>query len=113
MSKEGTFKDVLESAQAPMLINDTNGVILESNEKAAELVGYSTEELLNRHFSTFTPVESMDAVRASFEEILLKGVSCQEGQLRRKDGTIVRIEASGVLVDYMGKKAVLILARKI
>jgi PAS domain S-box-containing protein len=68
---------------------DTSGHILSWNEGARRIKGYTADEIIGRHFSTFYPAEDIAAGKPKWElEIAVReGRYEEEGWRLRKDGT--------------------------
>jgi PAS domain S-box-containing protein len=69
---------------------DPAGIIVSWNEGAQRIKGYSAEEIVGRHFSTFYPAEEVAAGKPAWElEVAMReGVFEEEGWRVRKDGTL-------------------------
>jgi PAS domain S-box-containing protein len=68
---------------------DTGGYILSWNEGARRIKGYTAEEIIGRHFSTFYPADDLAAGKPKWElEVAVReGRFEEEGWRVKKDGT--------------------------
>jgi len=104
---EEKYRALLDHASDAILLADTSGAILQTNQKAAELLGYSKEELLRLHFTQLHPPQGLAWERENFSEILKKGAAPpHDSIILRKDGKEVPVEITGSTVEYAGKKVV-------
>lgn len=110
---EQKYRTLFEQAGDAILIFEPDDeTILEANERACQLYGYSREDLVGRSIKSF----STDVARG--EEKL--GEVLNEGLLnnyvtvqRRKDGTPLHLVISASLIDYEGRTVVMSLNRDV
>ena len=115
---ERRYRTLFESAGDAIFIIDIEGEkagdIVEANPAAAEMHGYSMEELLKLNL-----VKDLDAPDATAEapqriERILQGEWIQdEINHRKKDGTLFPVEISAGLIEYMGRRYILAIDRDI
>jgi two-component system cell cycle sensor histidine kinase/response regulator CckA len=87
---------ILTASRDGIIVED-NGKVVYTNESYAQMLGYDTpEDIVGRHISEILPTE--EAKRMSeFGEARLRGESppsIYEFQAKRKDGSLIRVEAS-------------------
>jgi PAS domain S-box-containing protein len=91
---ESRFKQLSDSGLLGFFFADIHGRILDANESAIRMMGYSREEILAGHvrWDVITPPEQMDMDLARVEELIRNG-SCTpyEKQYIRKDGSRVDV----------------------
>ena len=90
---------ILRTARDGFWIIDDQGRILDTNESLAQMLGYSTDELLSLTVSDLEAVETAVEVSLHIARIQERGHERFESQLRRKDGQIIDIEASATCLD--------------
>lgn len=88
------FQSIISSSMDGFLLVDLSGNILETNESFIQFIGYSREELLNRHLSTIDTFDSPADVTVRFENIMKKGSLRFETRLQGKDGHLFDVEVS-------------------
>ena len=71
-----------------ILIADDEGVYVDANLAACEILGYSREDLMGRGAWHFTPDAVKDETRAMWREFLLVGEMRGTFQMRRRDGAL-------------------------
>ncbi len=94
-------------AEAPygVFVSDQEGHYVEVNRAAAELTGYSQEELTHLSISDVVAAESRDWGRGHFERLVKTGHSSGTGLFRRKDGTTRHFRVDAVRLSatrYLG-----------
>jgi len=104
---------VENTRDAVVVIQD--GIIKFANRSQAELMGYPVEELIGQHYLDVVTPEYKEAIALRYEGRLDGTIppSNIELKIRRKDGQIRYIEASGTIVKYRGKPADMGIARDI
>ena len=115
---ERRYRTLFESAGDAIFIIDIEGEkagdIVEANAAAAEMHGYRMEELLKLNL-----VKDLDAPDATAKapqriERILKGEWIQdEINHRKKDGSLLPVEISAGLIEYMGRRYILAIDRDI
>ena len=113
---ENRLNIIFESAPDAYYINDCEGVFIDGNKAAEELVGYSREELIGKNFvdaGLLSMDEAEKAVKSLAENINGKSTGPEEYTLKRKDGTKVNVELLNHPVKIGGEDRVLGIARDI
>jgi PAS domain S-box-containing protein len=96
------LRSLVEANILGVIVVDLDGRIYESNDCFAQLIGYSTDELLAEtfHWSQLIPPESHEALRQLPSAFLSTGtVPPFEWEYLRKDGSRVPILAMATLLD--------------
>lgn len=92
--REAQHRSVINTAMDGFWRTDTRGRLLEVNETYCRMSGYSEQELLSMAVTDLEAVETTDETAAHIREVIARGEDRFETRHRRKDGTIVEIEAS-------------------
>jgi PAS domain S-box-containing protein len=114
--EEGKFRALLESApDAIYLVEPSTLRILRRNRRAAEMDGYSDEDLAHMTATDLYPPEDHALLRIRFEWGSETGPALPIHTLhhRRKNGELVPVEESQTLVDAGGERLVLSIVRDI
>jgi PAS domain S-box-containing protein len=98
---EQRFRNLSEAAAEGVVIHD-NGLVIDGNASLAQMFGYTLDEMIGRNILDLIPTpESREAmvrhIRSGSEERY-------EISGRRKDGTIVVVEATGRPMFYRGRR---------
>ena len=94
---------MLRTAMDAVWLLDAQGRILEVNDAACLMLGYSREELLGKTPGDLEAVESQAETRAHFALILQKGSDLFESVHRRRDGTTLPVEVSATHLPDTGQ----------
>jgi PAS domain S-box-containing protein len=100
---ERKLRSLVESNVVGVSVFDVDGRIFEVNDRYAQILGYSRDELLAESFnwSRYIPPDAYKAVGQVREIALTTGVvSPLEREYLRKDGTRVPILVAGTLFDH-------------
>lgn len=110
---EQDYRGLFENARDAILIIDAIGeVVVEVNQRACDLYGFSHDEFVG------APLQTISTER-SFAQLNLKEVLRNVGSLHfesvqlRKDGTEINVEVNASLLSYKGQPAILSINRDI
>ncbi|MBN4059148.1 PAS domain S-box protein [Endomicrobium sp. AH-315-J14] len=107
-------RQFIELAYDPVLVADIgNGRILQANPAAAELLGYTTEEILNLTLPELHPKDRVAESAEVIADVWEKKGLVYSIPFVRKDGEPVAVEISARVFTYRRKAAMLIYARDI
>ena len=88
-------EDIVQNMTEGIAMEDAEGRITFINPAAANLLGYSPEELLGQHWTVIIPLDQHPSVQAADERRMHGEADCYELQLIRKDGDRVPVLVSG------------------
>jgi PAS domain S-box-containing protein len=104
-ASEQRFRGIFEAASDGVLIEALDGALLDVNENACRLLGYTKAELLRRRAPDLVLPEMRDWLPGVRNTILAKGRFRAEVVYLRKDGSSVQLElAASVLDDDDGRR---------
>lgn len=83
-----------QAAESIVLIDPSNGEIVEFNHSTYENLGYTREEFERLHIHDFEMNESPEEVKLHFEKVLQDGSDTFETRHRTKDGEIRHIQVN-------------------
>lgn len=78
-----------------------NGILIETNDQTARMLGYTREELVGRPISDFVAKESQAQVRRAVQT---DDTETYEHMLMRKDGSVFPVETCARLLQAGGRK---------
>lgn len=90
-ASEARYHTLFEGLVEPAAVTDGDGRYLEVNPAMSQLLGYTRDELLG--FQAGQTAVRWDVIPAESEHVKKEGTWRGETELRRKDGTIVAVEA--------------------
>ncbi|MFH1984656.1 MAG: PAS domain S-box protein [Pseudomonadota bacterium] len=86
------FNIILNTTSEAYWYVGTDRRILDVNENACAMLGYTREEMLNLTVSDIDAVESEEETKRHMEEFIKTGYSMFETKHRKKDGSIIDVE---------------------
>ncbi len=103
---EAKYRSLMEHANDAILLVDSESVqIVQANQMASALTGYSQKELIGKSILDLRRPEDRDYAMDRFGHILLHGSGYfEDAPIIKKDGTPVRVEISGRIVEIEGQK---------
>ncbi len=113
IESEEKFKTLFHASPDMLIIQDYNSMVLEVNYAITRTIGYTREELLNKGVSGFIKDEDENEVNKVRELLERKGKAVYERVLISKRKKLIPVEISSAVINYMGSKAVLSLARDV
>lgn len=111
---EARYRDLFESNPYPMFVFELDSLkFLAVNDAAVFKYGYSREEFASMDITDIRPPEDADAVvaRARGDNPVIYNAGLWRH--RKKDGTLVDVEITSHALDFLGKKARLVLAHDV
>ena len=94
MESETRYRHVLEQASDGIVLASPEGRLILANERAAEMLGYSREELLQVPLVQLYDPQDLAEAPLGWEELARSSVVLRERRLRRKDGSTFIAELS-------------------
>jgi len=110
---DNRFKILFDNSGDEIFLADFEGNFLEVNEEALKKLGYTREEIMKKNFKDIKTEKYIPIVDKNIEIIKKQGHHVYETEHRAKDGTVIFLEMSDRVIDYMGSKAILSMARDI
>jgi len=113
IESETKYRALFEQATDAVFIEDTTGIILDTNSRATEILGWSREELIGSHISKLVPPEESSKLRIHFER-LEHGVGFRvESYNLHKDGRKIPVEVNIMPVEVSGESLIIVFVRDI
>ncbi len=112
-SSEQKFKTLFNSALDAIFIHDMKGNMLEVNEGASKMLGYSRETLLEMTPLDIDTPENAKKFDQRLGKIINNGYGFFETEHISKGGNRISVEINSNLIEYEGKQAILTIARDI
>ena len=102
---EEKYRALMDGAVDAILLANTDGYLLEANEKALKLFGYSKNALVGMHFTHLHPEQERARVDADFKGAVESGRGfLTDGIVLRKDGKLIPVDINTSIIEYAGKK---------
>jgi diguanylate cyclase (GGDEF)-like protein/PAS domain S-box-containing protein len=96
------FQDILATALDGYWLADTQGRLLDVNDAACAMLGYTKQDALCLHVSDIDVEDSQEAIDSRIRRMQLHGGDLFESRHRRKDGSIIYVEVS---IRYLSQKS--------
>jgi PAS domain S-box-containing protein len=91
---ENDIVKVLSTSMDGFYIVSKNGMFLEVNEAYCKMIGYTREELLKMGVKDVEALETEEMIQRRIKKIFENGYDRFETKHKRKNGTLIEIEAS-------------------
>lgn len=105
---EAEYRALFEAAPAGVFLELLDGTVVECNERAAEMLGYTRTELCGMKAADLVPAEVAQTFPALIERQLRNDWAMVEAQAKRKDGTVFPTEVGTRLIDLAGTPYVVV-----
>jgi PAS domain S-box-containing protein len=104
-SSEEKYRTIFETAANFIVSISREGLIVDSNSRVREFLGYSPEEIIGQSMVKIFHQDYIDKAQKSLKEIMNKGsLSNEEYRMVHKDGTIIDVNInSSALKNKAGK----------
>ncbi len=96
------FEHLVQQANDAIILGAVDGKILEANERALALYGYTREEIAQLSMADLVPPEESDKLAQRMSDLHEGRSLLQEATHLRKDGSRVPVEVSSALIDEEG-----------
>lgn len=98
--REEQYRGVFSAVTEGLTVREMDGTLVEANPAYAKLLGYSREELFQLTPADVVPPDFLPLYNAYLQTVRKGEAFTYEGMLKRKDGTLVRVEVIGTLLHY-------------
>lgn len=98
------FKYLTRYANDMIIVANEEGQIVEANERAEQVLGYSREELLHMRVVELHDPFERPTIPGKFEKLKREGAIRLEGVYRRKDGSAFPVEISARVIEVQDVK---------
>ncbi|MDG3495841.1 PAS domain S-box protein [Pseudanabaena catenata USMAC16] len=102
--KNDRYSALISFASDAIFLADAKGNLIETNQKAVELLGYSREELMHMHMSQIHPPDALEAAKNHFKNVTQNDNAPKlESLVIRKDGSQIPVEITGSRIELDGE----------
>ncbi len=111
---EARYRNLLDQASDAILIADMQGNLIETNQKAIQLLGYSRNEIVQLKFAEIYPSEEISVAQAAFQEIITHGHgNILDTLMIGKNNRIIATDITGSLIEYSEARCIQFIVRDI
>lgn len=97
-NSEEQYRSLIEQASDAIFINNVAGNLLEVNESACKMLGYSKEELCSKNVSDLFQNEELERIPLMFNELANGQQTLLERSMQHKDGSLVVVEITAKMI---------------
>jgi len=105
-SSEEKYSRLFHYSNDGIILHDTEGAIIDLNQRALEILEYSREEALALSIGDLHPPTQLAASQAVFERIVADGFVAFEIEFLTKSGHVVPTEVSARLFELDGRQVI-------
>ncbi|MFH6971577.1 PAS domain S-box protein [Flavobacterium petrolei] len=98
INSEEKYRSLVEQASDAIFINNVSGELLEVNESACLLLGYSKEELCTKNLQDLYSKEELKSRPIMLEELLGGEKTLIERNMLHRDGTLISVEITAKMI---------------
>ncbi len=102
------FRRLFAAAPFALFLETITGSIVDCNQAAIDLLGYSREELLSRTARDLVPKKVADRFPALIHRELSSGGFFVESENIARDGRVIPVEVSARLIEISGKQFIIV-----
>ncbi len=112
---EQLFETLFQRSSEGIFVSepDINGRIIEANQAAADMHGYSIDEFKKLRTSDLHEIQDPDHARKSLERILQGEWVLKEHEHHAKDGSSFPVRYRAGMTQYLGRKVIISFVRDI
>ncbi|NNM28359.1 MAG: PAS domain S-box protein, partial [Akkermansiaceae bacterium] len=103
---ERKFRLIFESSLDGLILHDLDGTILEVNETACGLFGYTADEFVRKRLLDLHPAEALPGCREAMKDVASEGDCRFETVFRRAGGSEFPAEVTSTRFELEGKPVV-------
>ncbi|MFI8688070.1 putative bifunctional diguanylate cyclase/phosphodiesterase [Rossellomorea sp. NPDC077527] len=101
--KEQEYKSLYENNLSAIFTYNRDAVIVEANERAADMTGYSIDEMVGKGFRNYVMEKDLDQIQMAFQQSLIGNPSKFEMEFPHQKGHIMSIQVIVVPIHLDGE----------
>ena len=102
---EQRYRALMDGASDAILLADSQGNLIETNQQAERLLGYSRAEMTCLHISQIHPPEALEAAKNHFKTVVQHNLGpTLESLVLRKDGSQVPVDITSSYLELNGER---------
>jgi len=110
---EERYRTIVENINDALIIHDSTGAIIDVNENACRMLGYSRDEFTSMNLMDFVGDENRLSFPERMKRLQTEAAIVFEGSHRRKDGAFIPTEVSTRIVSREGNSLIQAFVRDI
>jgi len=110
---EENFKTIFQNSSDEIFVSDFQANIIEVNEQASRLLGYSREELLQMNILDLKPIKQAEIFLLNRKKIIKEGGHLFDSEYITKSGNVVPVEINSRVLEFNGETVILSISRNL
>ena len=110
---EENFKTIFQNSSDEIFVSDFQANILEVNNQASKLLGYSREELLQMNILDLKPIKQAELFLKSRKIIMETGSHLFDSEYITKHGEVIPVEINSRVLEFNGETVILSISRNL
>lgn len=98
INSEEKYRSLIEQASDAIFINDVSGELLEVNESACVMLGYTKDELCTKNLTDLYTGEELETKPIMYKELLNDEQTLIERTMLHSDGTSIAVEITAKMI---------------
>ena len=98
INSEYKYKNLIEQASDAIFTNNVSGDLLEINESACRMLGYTKEELCTKNISDLYSKEELELRPIMYKELLSGEQTMLERNMLHKNGSLIAVEITAKMI---------------
>ncbi|TRW97975.1 PAS domain S-box protein [Flavobacterium gawalongense] len=98
VNSEEKYRSLIEQASDAIFINDVSGNLLEVNESACIMLGYTKEELCAKNLTDLYTIDELKNRPIMIHELLSGKQTLMERNMLRRDGSLIPVEITAKMI---------------
>ncbi|MFV8369376.1 PAS domain S-box protein [Flavobacterium sp. LB2R40] len=98
INTEEKYRSLIEQASDAIFINNANGDLLEVNESACEMLGYTKEELCTKNLTDLYTNDELKSSPIIIKELLSGKQTLIERSMLHRNGTLISVEITAKMI---------------
>lgn len=107
IESELRYRTLFDGASDAIILHDIDGKIFEANVIASRYLGYTKKEFMNKSLYDLAVVPGTMFPSDEVKQFTARGHILFESELRKKDGSSMKVEISSRITEYFGMPAVM------
>ncbi len=110
---EENFKTIFQNSSDEIFVSDLQANIIEVNDQASKLLGYSREELLQMNILDLKPIKHAEQFLKNRDIIMQDGGHLFDSEFITKDGETIPVETNSRVLEFNGETVILSISRNL
>ncbi len=110
---EENFETIFQNSSDEIFVSDIQGNIIEVNDQASFLLGYSRKELLNMNILDIKPLKYAEQFLVHRKKIINEGGFLFDSEYITKEGETIPVETNSRVLEFNGQTVILSISRNL